>query len=302
MTNLKTQRHSKTPFYLIASTVFLVAGLVVIITSPRVLSWRDKQVSALIAKSKATQTAAQREEYLHEAMIIGWGGELAPRALASYYLSIGRYDKAWPVLQNWPLKRDYTQLGNYALKSQSYPAAQRFYARAIAQKSTTEAYVGLAAALLNKGDYKNGCANAAKATKLNLDSSAAQQIAVACIVLQPKQTVLQPGNYPLLQTPRLQTKRGVGQFLIANRVYSEGEKRLLAAPKKSASDWLLLAQLASSRGDYTRAAERGEEGIKLDRSNADLNALLVQTYRTLGESKADLYEARLKALPSVKAN
>jgi tetratricopeptide (TPR) repeat protein len=269
---------------------------------PQVLDWRDQQANALITKSKLASSAAQREEYLSQAAIVGWGGVDAPRAQADYFASIGRFDKAWRALQSWPLTPNYSQLGDYALRAQEYNAAQRFYARAIAQKSTTEAYVGLAAALLNKGDYKNGCANATKATKLNLDSSAAQQIAVACIVLQPKQTSLQPGNYPLLQSPQLQTERGVGQFLIANRVYSEGEKRLLAAPKKSASDWLLLAQLASSRGDYTRAAERGEEGIKLDRSNADLNALLAQTYRTLGESKADLYEARFKALPSVKAN
>lgn len=279
----------------------MMAGLVMVLATPHVLSWRDKQVRALITKSKSAQAATQREEHLREAMIVGWGGEAAPRALASYYVSIGRYDKAWRVLQNWPLKRDYTQLGSYALKSQDYSAAQRFYARAIGQKATTGAYVGLAAALFNKGDNKNGCANAAKATKLNLDSSAAEQMAAACVLLQPNQTLLQATTYPILQSPQLKTDRGIGNFLIANQIYAEGEKRLVASKQKAASDWLALALLANARGDYNVTVERGEQGTQLDRSNLGLNTLLAQTYRTLADPKATLYEARLKSIPSEQA-
>lgn len=279
----------------------MTAGLVIVLATPRVLSWRDKQVSNLVAKSKAAQSTGLREEYLREAMMIGWGGEAAPRALASYYVSVGRYDKAWHVLQNWPLKRDYIRLGDYALKSQDYSVAQRFYARAVGQKATPEAYVGLAAALFNLGDSKNGCANAAKATKLDLDSSAAEQMAAVCLLLQPNQTLLQAANYPVLQSDQLKSDRGIGTFLIANRIYVEGEKRLLASKQKTTSDWLALAMIANARGDSGLTTERGEQGIKLDRSNLGLNALLAQTYRTMASPKAALYEARLKAVPSAQA-
>ena len=278
-----------------------MASLLIVLATPRVLSWRDKQVSSLVAKSKAAQSTGLREEYLREAMMIGWGGEAAPRALANYYVSVGRYDKAWHILQNWPLTRDYVQLGDYALKSQDYSVAQRFYARAVGQKATPEAYVGLAAALFNLGSSKNGCANAAKATKLNLDSSAAEQMAAVCLLLQPNQTLLQEANYPVLQSIQLKSDRGIGTFLIANRIYSAGEKRLLASNQKTASDWLALALLANARGDYNLTVERAEQGIKLNRSDLGLNTLLAQTYRTMASPKATLYEERLKAIPNEEA-
>ncbi len=294
---MKTKLHPKTPFFVIAGATLVAASLLIVLSMPRVLAWRDAQTNALITKSKAASAAAQREEYLAQAAIVGWGREAAPKALVDYYVSIGRYDKAWRVLQSWPLKPNYTQLGGYALKSQDYGAAQRFYARAIAQKGTAEAYVGLAAALFNKGDNKNGCANAAKANKLDLGSPAAQQVAVACIILEPQQTALLPGDYPQSQSTQLQTDRGMGQFLLSNRIYSVGEDRLNASSHKTADDWLALALVANARGDYDLTVQRAERGIALDRSNAALNTLLAQTYRTLGQDKAALYEARLKSLP-----
>lgn len=296
------QTKSNLPFKLIAAITFGLASICIVVALPSVLSWRDKQVATLITKSQAASSPAVREEYLREAMILGRGGDAAPRALVDYYLSLGRYDKAWRVLNTWPLKPNYTRLGDYALRAQDYAAAQRFYARAIDQKGTAEAYVGLAAALFNKQDNANGCANAAKANKLDLANPAAQQMAVICILLNPKQTTLQTANYPQGQSPQLQTDRGVGQFLLANRIYAAGEKRLSASTPKSADDWLALALLANARGDYNLSVERGERGIALDRSNTGLNTLLAQTYRTLARDKAELYEARLKALPGVKAN
>lgn len=284
---------------MIAGATFVAASLLIVLSIPRVLAWRDTQTNVLIAKSKAASSTAQREEYLAQATIVGWGGVAAPRALADYYVSIGRYDKAWRVLQSWPLEPNYTQLGGYALKSQDYGAAQRFYARAITQKGTAEAHVGLAAALFNKGDNKNGCANAAKANKLDLGSSTAQQIAVACIILEPKQTALLTGDYPQSQSPQLQTDRGVGQFLLSNRIYTAGEDRLNASSRKTADDWLALALVANARGDYNLAVERAERGIKLDRSSIALNTLLAQTYRIINQDKAALYDARLKAIPQI---
>ena len=296
---MKTKLHPKTPFFVIAGATFVAASLLIVLSTAQILAWRDKQANALITKSKAASSAAQREEYLAQATIVGWGGVEAPRALADYYVSIGRYDKAWRVLQGWPLKSNYTQLGGYALRAQDFSAAQRFYARAVAQKGTAEAHVGLVAALFNKGDNKNGCANAAKANKLDLASPEAQQIAAVCIILEPKQTVLQTGDYPGGQRPQLQTDRGVGQFLIANRIYSVGEDRLNASSRKTAGDWLALALVANARGNYDLTVERAERGIAIDRTNVGLNTLLAQTYRVLAQDKAALYEARLKAIPQI---
>ncbi len=252
----------------------------------------------LISKSKSATEPSVREEYLREAMILDKGGETAPRALADYYVSLGRYDKAWRVLNSWPLTPNNLLLGEYALRAQDYTPAQRFYARAIKQKATAQAYTGLATALFNKGDNANGCANAAKALKLELASEPAQNVAAICALLSPNQTLVSAGSLPVLQSPQLSTARGVGIFLIANRVYSVGEKRLLAAPPKTAGDWLMLAQLAQARGDYKLAAGRGEKGIALDRANPSLNLLLAQTYKNLGNTaKAAEYSARFEAIP-----
>ncbi len=294
---MKTKRHPKTPFFVIASATLLAASLIIVLSMTQLLAWRDEQTKLLIGKSKAASSAAAREEYLAQAMIVGWGGAAAPQALGDYYLSIGRYDKAWRVLQAWPLKPNYTQLGNYALRAQDYSPAQRFFARAITQKATADAYVGLAAALFNKKDFANGCANAAKANKLDLTSQAAQDVAVACLVLDPKQTALSASDYPDAQSAQLQTERGVGRFLLAQRIYSVGEDRLNASARKTADDWLALALVANARGNYDLTVERAERGVSLDRSNTALNKLLAQTYRILAQDKAKLYEARLESLP-----
>jgi Tfp pilus assembly protein PilF len=253
-------------------------------------------VSTLITKSATAKNQAQQEEYLAQANIIGWGGEQAPKALADYYLANGRYDKAWRTLSQWPLKPDYARLGNYALIAQEYTPAQRFYARAISQKGTAAAHVSLAAAQFNRGDLKNGCANAAKATKLDLNYEKAQQMAAVCLLINPKETTLQRANYPLLASAQLSSARGQGVFLIQNKIYKEGEKRL-ASTAKAPADWLMLARLASARGDHKLAVQRGEQGINLDRSNPELNRLLADSYRALGQAKADFYTRRLESLP-----
>lgn len=293
---MKTKTHNKHSFWPLAAGVFLAAGVVFALSAPSVLAWRDREVSTLITKSATAKNQAQQEEYLAQANIIGWGGEQAPKALADYYLANGRYDKAWRTLSQWPLKPDYARLGNYALIAQEYSPAQRFYARAISQKGTAAAHVGLAAAQFNRGDLKNGCANAAKATKLDLNYEKAQQMATACLLINPKEATLQRANYPLLASAQLSSARGQGVFLIQNQIYKEGEKRL-AATDKTPADWLMLAGLASARGDHKLAVQRGEQGINLDRSNPELNRLLANSYRALGQAKADFYTRRLESLP-----
>ncbi len=293
---MKTLRKHNLPFWPIAAATIVVAGLIIVGLSGPVGKWRNQLVASLIDSSRSAKTAQQKEQLLAEANIVGWGSEQAPKALADYYISIGRYDKAWPILASWPVAPNYLQLGEYALLSQDYNAAQRFYARAITKKATAEAHVGIAAAQFNRGDTKNGCANAAKASKLDLNSEAARQSAVACLLLNPTFKQLDAASYPELNSNQLASNRGRGMFLIANRLYAPGEK-LLAPAAATPGDWLALAQLANLRGNYKLAIERGESGIKLDRSNPELNKLLMLSYRALGQDKADYYARRLELLP-----
>lgn len=260
------------------------------------LAWRNKEVSKLLAEAKVSKTQVQREEYLAQAQIIGWGGEQAPKALANYYLSLGRYDKAWRTLTQWPIKPNYTQLGDYALAAQDYSTAHRFYSRAVSQKATAQSNVGLAATLFNRGDLAGGCTVAAKATKLDLNYEPAQQMAAVCLLLNSKESKLQRANYPILESAQLSSARGQGVFLIQSRVYQEGERRL-APLATTPADWLALAELASARGDHKLAVQRGEKGINLDRSNPELNRLLAISYRVLGEAKGEYYARRLESLP-----
>lgn len=292
---MKKQRNT-IPFWALAGTTFVLAGFVVLAARGPVEQWRSKQVDVLLKQAASATAPAEREEFLAQANIIGWGSKQAPQALADYYVSIGRYDKALPVLSAWPLSPNYTQLGEYALLSQQYTSAQKFYAKAIAQKSTAASYVGIAAAQFNRGDVSNGCANAAKATKLDLGSQPAQDIAATCLLLNPGHGKLNAQIYPVLNSPQLKTDRGKGMFLVANKIYVQGEGLLAKSPATPA-DWLTLAQLASLRGNYKLAIERAERGIKLDSSNLELNRLLRDSYRALGQPKAELYERRLKLIP-----
>ncbi len=230
-------------------------------------------------------------------MTLGWGTTSAPKALADYYVSIGRYDKAWRVLQNWPQKPNFVLLGDYALKTQDYAAAQRLYAASIRQKPSAAGYTGLAAALFSLGDTKNGCANAAKATKLDLQSLQASNAAVACLLLNPGFGTLRKPDFPVLNSAQATTSRGIGNLLLQAMAYKPAEAKLLASESKTSSDWLALAQLASARQDNALALQRAKQGIVIAPTNPELIQLLALLYENAGETnRANHYKDLSKAL------
>ncbi len=143
---------------------------------------------------------------------------------------------------------------------------------------------------------QQGCDHATQANKFSLNSTKAKSTITVCTILggTPKESV---GVAPV---PAM-SEREQAYYLISNQVYRPGEAKLIATKDKAAPDWLLLANLAASRGELSDAIGKAEQGIALDRSNFALNNLLTKLYNLTGDTnKSKEYGNRLEQLKFVK--
>ncbi len=264
-----SKRESKFSFALIAVLVLVTTGLLLVVNGPQIASYRSRVVDSLLAKAQASNNTSQQYSYLQAAHELASSDPAAIEALARYYRQSGNELAVLDLYERSIAQPNQIYLGNLALSLQQYDAALSHFFIATRQQQSAASLSGQATVLFNLGRVDEGCAKADQAHKLDLGNAAANGAVQACTILRANKDG---------------SDRQAAETLLQNGVAKVGEKWLLSSSTKTPNDWLSLARLAAARGDSKLAISRGEEGIKLDPANPELNRALAQYYGFIGNN------------------
>lgn len=260
-------------FFIIGATILAAAAVTIGLLMPNLTSAQQKLADSLIAKAQRTQEAGDSKLYLlylHEAELVS-PADPRPRSLhGQYYLAAGDYKKAIDIYQDGGVNPNYAYLGNLALKAQDYSRAARYFDKASREGLKTQGLAGKAISYFNLKKISQGCSLADEAFKLDINNRQASRAKAVCVVLSGGE-VEDRSLFPELASEQLATKRGRAYFLAGSQVLVAAEAELESSPENTPSDWLFLAKLASSRGEYKKAAADIEQGLK--KSPADWELL-----------------------------
>lgn len=283
---------TQTSFFILTIALILLAGILIVISIPKITAYRYSIVDRLLTQSQDTNESLFQLSLLEQAHLIGGGDSKATDVLAQFWLTRGEIKRAIDVYET-SSNPDYPKLGSLALSAQNYPLALNLFQKASKKQASADTLTGEAIAFFNQEKVAEGCAKAAQASKLSLQSQSAKNAAIVCQILGGTQTEI----ISLVGQKPAMSDRESAYFLINNQVYKIGESKLQSVESKTVTDWLVLSRLASAHGDIKLAISSAEEGIGLDRSNTEMNKQLVSLYRLSGDfGRANEYLQRLQQL------
>lgn len=291
-------------FFTFGTIILGITALTIAVKLPDLANFQRNISDHLITQAKASQKAGDNASfllYLHEAELINPLDNQARTLRAGYYQTRGDLSKALAVYRSGPTSANPAYLGKLALKAQHYPEAEKYFNTAIKEGAKVDGLAGKALALFNQKKTEEGCAAAAEAYKLDINSSLAERAAKVCLALSDN-----PATYTdaiNLTPPILKSKRQLGYFLLANDIVTRGEEELASSPENTPADWLLLAKVAVARDDFKKAQSSVEQGLKLDRTNLALLQLDVVINEKLASQnsgkKREDYQAKANKIKIV---
>jgi len=264
---------AKSHFKVLAAFIIILAATILALLLPTIGKLKSQIVDSLIEKSKQArkeQDFRLQRGLLEQANLIGIVDSRPLVELADYYQNINRYDLAYATYQRL-VRKDYLKLAQLALKAQNYSASEDNFLKASQKNPGGESLSGLAIAQFNLGKINEGCHNSQRATHLNLNDSRAAIAKQVCEILSSED--------------KNRLSRKIAYFLIQNQVVVPGEKALRSSQDKTASDYLVLAQIAASRGEYQTAIKLLKEGLKIDKTHLQLNKTLARYLEITGNQK-----------------
>lgn len=222
--------HNTRRKWLLGGGVIAVFLLIIIVIS----TTQQPAVDGMIQATQK-QPADKQEKSLKTISVVSWRNDSAQKALAQYYISIGRYDLAGETLAKGSSKlsvdaaRYYIEAGEYKkalTELNTIPKSQ--------QSADTNAQQAIVA--FNLEDTPKGCDYAEKSNSSDLKT--------AC-------TFLRTGEL----------SRENSYKLIAWHVYTPAVKTLTNVQQKTAGDWLSLAAIAARQNKGDTAAEQLSQAI-----------------------------------------
>lgn len=284
-----TKKKIKNWFTPVAVATLVGGALLLALNMPRLISFRNQLVDHFITQAQSAKTNGDRKKIfanLDLASNVSFGDTRASRLKANELIAIYRYDQAEAVLAGSPGPINYTELGDIAIKAQHYQNAERYYSKANRAHKDSANLSGIALALIGQGKTKEGCDKNEEAVKSNLANKVATKTADVCKLLQTNTN----------------DKRSLAYNLVELNLFAPAEKTLLSDQNKQARDWLILAQIAASRGEYERAVERVEFALKLDDRDINILKFAIIAYQNtldftnLNDSESSKLNSKLEAL------
>lgn len=265
--------------------IFVSIAVLAAISLPLFLRARTHFVDKYLEQAKKAEAANNPSLVigtLEQANALSFGDSRPLFELAAYYRSFNRPELAVVLYKRIPFNKAYQELGTTAIQMQDYTLASQTYDRAVKKEPTAENYGNLAVAQFNLGLTERGCSSADKALKSDLKNELAIATKQVCDVLTVGDKARLAELHHELPKEFYETDRGVAYFLIKHRIMRVAEQKLINANEKASTDWLLLARIAGERRDYNTGIKNALEGIKLDKTNVELNKTLAQYYAAIG--------------------
>lgn len=269
-------------FAFIASVLIITAGLVIGFIVPAITSWQQANIDKLLSKANNSEDSAVKLTFLSQAALLGKNDPLATYTYANALWQAGDYESSLNTYTNSWLELDYNYLGSLALKASKNNEAKKFFSKANSEGENDESLTGLAIVEFNADNVKKGCEYAAKAQKLNLSSSKAEQAVTICQIKQGE------SKLPL---------REQAYVLLNSYVYDESLGRLQKIENKNASDWDAISSIYASRGELSQASEALKSSLEKNPANPNIIQKLIKYLGLQNKSaEAQIYKERLQDL------
>ena len=272
-------------FFIIGAAILATAAVTIGLFTPNLAAAQRELADHLLSRAKQAQQEGKDKLhllYLSEAEVASPQDPRARSLHGQYYVARGDYKRGIDIYEGGEVSPNYAYLGNLALKAQNYNQAVRYFDKASREGLKTQGLAGKAISYFNLKKISQGCSLADEAFKLDINNQQASRAKAVCVVLSGGE-VEDRSLFPELASEQLATKRGRAYFLAGSQVLVAAEAELESSPENTPSDWLFLAKLASSRGEYKKAAADIEQGLKkspadweLLHAAVDINELLTE--------------------------